>query len=61
MLTSWATPRISTTPAGTKYTIEGQRRPTYFVFDNMPSDRNQHQGALLPKNLVARQWDVMSR
>ena len=48
-------------PAGTKYTIEGQRRPTYFVFDNMPSDRNQHQGALLPKNLVARQWDVMSR
>jgi len=48
-------------PAGTKYTIEGQRQPTYYVFDNMPSDRNEHQGALLPKNLVARRWDVMSR
>ncbi|MEY8688443.1 MAG: hypothetical protein AB9M53_01005 [Leptothrix sp. (in: b-proteobacteria)] len=57
MLT-WAT---GEPPAGTQYSITGTRQPTYFVYDNMPSDRNQHQGALLPKNLVARRFDTMSR
>lgn len=48
-------------PAGKQYSITGQRRPVYYVFDNMPSDRNEHQGALLPKNLVARRADVLGR
>lgn len=48
-------------PAGQQYSISGQRRPVYYVFDNMPSDRNQHGGALLPKNLVARRADVIGR
>lgn len=48
-------------PAGTQYSITGTRYPTYYVYDNMPSDRPEHGGARLPKNLVARRWDVMSR
>lgn len=46
---------------GTTYSITGERNNEYFLFDNYPSDRNQHSGMRLPKRVIARQWDLFSR
>ena len=46
---------------GVTYSITGTKHTEYFLFDNFPSDRNQHSGMRLPKRVVARQWDLFSR
>lgn len=48
-------------PAGTQYTIEGTRYSEYFVFSALTSDRNEHQGARLPKKVVLRSFDLFAR
>ncbi|MGL4458168.1 MAG: hypothetical protein ACRCUB_07190 [Plesiomonas shigelloides] len=48
-------------PAGVTYSISGDRFSEYFMIDGFPSDRNQHSGMRLPKNVVLRKWDLFGR
>lgn len=48
-------------PLGTKYSLAGVRYTDYFVFGNLPSDRNEHFGARLPRKLYMRRFDLFSR
>jgi hypothetical protein len=48
-------------PAGTQYTISGSRYPEFFCFGAFPSNRNEHQGARLPKRVVLRRFDLWGR
>ncbi len=48
-------------PANITYSITGTRFSLYYCFDQYPSDRNEHQGARLPKRVVMRVADTYSR
>jgi len=48
-------------PQGTQYSIAGQRYTDYFIWFNLPSDRNEHFGATLPKKLPLRRFDLFGR
>lgn len=48
-------------PMGTTYSLTGQKFDEYFIFGPFPSDRNQHQGARLPKKMHLRKWDLFGR
>lgn len=48
-------------PTGVSYSITGDRFSEYFMVDGFPSDRNQHRGMRLPKNVVLRKWDLFGR
>lgn len=48
-------------PAGTRYSLAGERYSEYFMVDQYPSDRNQHSGMRLPKRVVLRKWDLFGR
>lgn len=48
-------------PIGVTYTIEGTRKPDYFVWGGYPSDRGIHHGALLPRKVIARKFDLFGR
>lgn len=48
-------------PAGMQYTIEGTRYSEYYCYGPYPSDRNEHQGARLPKRVVLRKFDLFGR
>lgn len=48
-------------PAGTTYSLTGTKYIEYFLFGEMPSDRNQHGGMRLPRRVVARRFDLFSR
>ena len=56
---SW--PNGGEPPAGTAYTLSGERNDVYYVFDQLPSNRNEHQGVKLPKRLIGRSIDLLSR
>jgi hypothetical protein len=47
--------------AGTQYSVSGTRYSEYFIWDDMPGDRNHHYGARLPRKLVARRFDLYGR
>jgi hypothetical protein len=48
-------------PSATQYTITGDKFSEYFCFGPYPSDRNEHSGARLPKNVVLRLFDLFNR
>lgn len=48
-------------PAGTSYSLSGWRNSEFFVFDHLPSSRNEHGGMRLPKKVVLRRWDLFGR
>jgi len=48
-------------PAGQQYSISGVRMLEYYCFGMFPSNRNEHQGARLPKRVVLRRWDLFGR
>lgn len=48
-------------PAGKQYGISGTRFLEFFVFGMFPSNRNEHQGARLPKRVVLRKFDLWGR
>lgn len=48
-------------PPNMSYSITGQRLSEYFVFQDMPRNRNMHDGMRLPKLVVLRRWDLMGR
>lgn len=57
---SWAG-GVGEPPPGASYSITGTRYDEYFIFQGLPSDRNQHQGMRLPKRVIARKWDLFGR
>lgn len=48
-------------PAGMQYSLVGERYTTYFVWGQLPSDRQEHQGAQLPKRVSLRRFDLFGR
>lgn len=48
-------------PMGTSYSLTGEKFDEYFVFQDLSSDRNEHQGMRLPKRCVLRKWDLFGR
>jgi hypothetical protein len=48
-------------PAGTTYSLTGTKFAEYFLWGEMPSDRNQHGGMRLPRRVVARRFDLFGR
>lgn len=56
---SWA--GVDEPPPGTSYSLTGTKFSEYFIFQELTSNRNQHQGMRLPKRVVARRWDLFGR
>lgn len=56
---SW--PNGGAPPMGATYSLTGTKFDEYFVFQNLPSDRNEHSGARLPKKVQLRKWDLFGR
>lgn len=55
-------PDTGTAPeAGQQFSITGRRRPVYFLYQDLPSDRAHHGGQPLPRKVVARQFDLFGR
>lgn len=54
-------PAVGSPPLGTTYSITGMRRSEYFCFGELPSNRNMHSGAALPRKVVLRRWDLFGR
>lgn len=48
-------------PAGRGYSITGKKRSEYFIYTDLPRNRNMHYGYRLPKTLVIRRWDLFGR
>lgn len=48
-------------PDGMSFTIEGERYAEYFCFGMYPSDRGEHYGALLPRRVILRKFDLFGR
>jgi hypothetical protein len=48
-------------PANTSYTLGGTKFLDYYVFGDMPRNRNEHHGERLPKAAVLRRWDLLGR
>lgn len=48
-------------PTGTQYSVSGERFAEYFMWDDMPGDRNHHYGERLPRKLVLRKFDLFGR
>jgi len=57
---SWA-PGALEPPAGVTYSLTGTKFDEYFIFLELPSDRNEHSGMRLPKRVTARKWDLFGR
>jgi len=48
-------------PMGVGYTVTGTKYLDYYVFGQLPRNRNEHHGARLPKAAVLRKWDLLGR
>lgn len=56
---SW--PNGGEPPAGTAYSVSGDRFVEYFCFGSYSSDRMKHHGARLPRKMVMRFFDLYGR
>lgn len=52
---------IGEPPPGQVYSLTGNKYDEYFIYGGYLSDRAEHQGARLPKKVVARKWDLFGR
>jgi hypothetical protein len=52
---------VGAPPAGAQYSITGTRYSEYFVYLDLPSDRNEHFGARLPKRIICKRFEVFGR
>lgn len=48
-------------PLGQHYSMTGTKYTEYFILQRLPSDRNAHSGARLPKKMQLRKWDLFGR
>lgn len=46
---------------GVSYSMTGTKHPEYYIFDNYPSNRNEHSGMQLPKKVQLRRFDLFGR
>lgn len=56
---SW--PNGGEPPPGATYSLTGTKFGEYFIWGELPSDRNQHRGMRLPRRVVARKFDLFGR
>lgn len=48
-------------PAQSSFSLTGRRRPEYFCYLELPTDRPQHFGERLPRRVVLRRFDLFGR
>ena len=48
-------------PAGLNFSLTGRRRPQYFCYLELPTDRPMHHGEPLPRKLILRRFDLFGR
>jgi hypothetical protein len=48
-------------PAGTVYSITGEKYDEWFCYGDLPSNRNEHSGAALPRKAHLRRFDLFGR
>lgn len=48
-------------PAGVTFSLTGRRRPEYFCFVELPTDRPMHHGEPLPRRVALRRFDLFGR
>jgi hypothetical protein len=48
-------------PDGTTYSITGTKLIDYFIYQELPRNRNLHNGVRLPKAVVLRKFDLLGR
>lgn len=48
-------------PPAATYSLTGTRFDEYYILDSLPSDRNEHSGAPLPKRINLRRFDLFNR
>lgn len=48
-------------PLGATYSVSGKKFNEFFCWGPYPSNRNEHQGARLPKRVVLRKFDLFGR
>lgn len=58
---SLAWPDGGAPPDGMQYSLSGTKRLEYYVYDQLPRNRNEHHGARLPKAVVLRRFDLFGR
>jgi hypothetical protein len=56
---SW--PNGGAPPAGVTFSLTGRRRPEYFCWLELPTDRPMHFGEKLPRKVVLRRFDLFGR
>jgi hypothetical protein len=56
-----AWPATGAPPAGKKYSITYCRYTEYYCFGEFSNDRKKHGGALLPRRVVLRRFDLLGR
>lgn len=48
-------------PAGINYSLTGRRRPQYFCYLELPTDRPMHHGEPLPRKVILRRFELLDR
>lgn len=48
-------------PAQSSFSLTGRRRPEYFCYLELPTDRPIHYGETLPRKVVLRRFDLFGR
>lgn len=48
-------------PPGATYSLTGTKNSEFYLYTELTSDRNQHQGMRLPRRVVARKFDLFGR
>jgi hypothetical protein len=48
-------------PAGLNFSLTGRRRPQYYCYLELPTDRPMHHGEPLPRKLIMRRFDLFGR
>lgn len=48
-------------PTGRQYSLSGARFVEYYVFPELPADRNHHAGAALPRKVLGKVFDLFGR
>jgi len=46
---------------GVQYSMTGVKYDDYYVYGNLPSDRNEHSGSALPKKVQMRKFDLFGK
>lgn len=55
---SWAS---GAPPAQAQFSLTGRRRPEYYCYLELPTDRPMQQGSPLPRKVVLRRFDLFGR